>query len=75
MGVPEGVGGEGDEERGVNLPSAKKFFFAEMLLWDEEDVGFVLFHYVIYNSVGEIFIFIFWEYISGHIHYTVQYVQ
>ena len=46
--MPEGVGGE---ESGVNLPSAKKFFIAAMLLFDEDDVGFILFHSVIYNSV------------------------
>ena len=45
-------GGGGREESGVNLPSAKKFFIAAMLIRDEDDVGFVLFHSVIYNSVG-----------------------
>ena len=47
-----GGGGGGREESGVNLPSAKKFFIAAMLIRDEDDVGFVLFYSVIYNSVG-----------------------
>ena len=49
MGAPEGGGG--GEESGVNLPSAKKFFIAAMLLRDEDDIGTVQFYSVIYNSV------------------------
>ena len=53
-GCTRGCGGGGKErsESGVNHPSAKKFFIAAMLLWDEDDVGFILFHSVIYNSVA-----------------------
>ena len=46
-GAPEGVG----EERGITFPSAKIFFIAAMILWDEDDIGTVLFYSVIYNSV------------------------
>ena len=48
MGAPEGVGGGGEL---INLPSAKKFFIAAMLLWDEDDIGTIVFYSVIYNSV------------------------
>ena len=41
----------GGEESVVNLPSAKKFFIAAMLLRDEDEKGTVLFHPVIFNSV------------------------
>ena len=34
------------------LNSAKKFFIAAILLWENDDVGIVLFYSVIYNSVG-----------------------
>ena len=44
-------GGGGGEESVVNLPSAKKFFIAAMLLRDEDEKGTVLFHSVIFNSV------------------------
>ena len=27
------------QESGVNLPSAKKFLNAAMILWDEDDIG------------------------------------
>ena len=36
----------------MNLLSAKKFFLAAMLLRDEDKKGTVLFHSVIFNSVG-----------------------
>ena len=36
----------------VNLPSAKTFFIAAILLWEKDDVGFLLFYSVIYNSVS-----------------------
>ena len=49
MGAPEGGGG--GEESGVNLPSAKKFFIAAMLLRDEDDIGTVQFYSVIYNII------------------------
>ena len=35
----------------VNLPSDKTFFIAEILLWEKDDEGFVLFYSVIFNSV------------------------
>ena len=52
MGAPEGVGGGGRGGQLVILPSAKKFSIAAMLLGDEDDICTVLFHSVIYNSVG-----------------------
>ena len=51
-GAPEDVGGWGGEESVVNLPSAKKFYIAAMLLRDEDEKGTVLFRSVIFNSVG-----------------------
>ena len=36
-----------------NLPYAKKFFIAAMLLWDEDDVESVIFYSVIFNSVAK----------------------
>ena len=33
----------------VNLPSAKKFFIAAMLFWDEDDICTLIFHSVIFN--------------------------
>ena len=35
----------------VNLLFAKTFFIAAILLWEKDNVGFVLFYSVIYNSV------------------------
>ena len=35
----------------VNLLSVKTFFIAAILLWENDDVGIVLFYSVIYNSV------------------------
>ena len=55
VGAPEGVRGGGGRGGEVNHPSAKKFLIAAMLLWDEEDVGFVLFHFAIFNSLGATF--------------------
>ena len=55
-GAPEGLGGGGGgvEEGVVNLPSAKKFFIAAILLRDEDEKGTKLFHSVIFNSVPPI---------------------
>ena len=54
---PEGVEGGGGGRGGelINLPTAKKFFIAAVLLWDEDDMCTVVFYSVIYNSVGSIF--------------------
>ena len=35
----------------VRLPSAKTFFIAAILLWENNDVGIILFYSVIYNSI------------------------
>ena len=43
------MGGSGGEL--VNLPSAKTFFSAAMLLCDEDDICTIVFHSVIFNSV------------------------
>ena len=52
MGV---VGGTPEREGGgelVNLPYAKTYFSAAMLLGDEDEYGTLLFHSVIFNSVA-----------------------
>ena len=56
MGAPEGEGGGGGEENGVNLPSALRLLKNSSLrqcylLRDEDDIDTVQFYSVIYNSV------------------------
>ena len=47
------------------LTSAKRFFNVarSMLLWDEDEYGTVLFHSVIYNSVGTMYEYLYIMYL------------